>query len=204
MKFNFDFGSCENDNVRVSPYGIAIKNADGTWVSYDAKSGNLVDVDIFNFDGGKYLFKMPVAVKDVKVGDTVIHNRVPVYVVSVEGGEVTVIDPRAGDKKTILPLTNMFGFNFVTKVVSLLDGAFGTATADQPFGNMLPFFLMSNSKGGNIDPLMMAMMLNGGAVGNFQNPMMLALLCSDQANMKDVLPLMMLGGQFNTPANPGK
>lgn len=33
MKFNFDFGSCEHDNVRVSPYGIAIKNTDNTWVS---------------------------------------------------------------------------------------------------------------------------------------------------------------------------
>ena len=197
MKFNFDFGSCENDNVRISPYGIAIKNADGTWVSYDTKSGNLVDVDIFNFDGGKYLFKMPVAVKDIKVGDIVIHNRVPVYVVSVDKGDITVIDPRAGDKRTILPLTNMFGFNFITKVVSLLDGAFGTANADQPFGNMLPFFLVSNSKGSDIDPLVMAMMFGGNAAGALQNPMMLALLCADQTNMKEVLPLMMLGGQFN-------
>jgi hypothetical protein len=205
MKFNFDFGSCENDNVRMSPYGIAIKNTDSTWVSYDAKSGNIIDVDIFNFDGGKYLFKMPVAVKDVKVGDTIIHQRTPVYVVEVKGTDITVIDPRAGDKKIILPTTNMFGFNFITKVVSLLDGAFGTPTNDNPFGSMLPFFLMSNSdkKGNDIDPLMMAMLLNGGnAAGGFQNPMMLALMCADQTNMRDVLPLMMLAGQGNTLAAP--
>lgn len=205
MKFNFDFGSCENDNVRMSPYGIAIKNTDSTWVSYDAKSGNIIDVDIFNFDGGKYLFKMPVAVKDVKVGDTIIHQRTPVYVVEVKGTDITVIDPRAGDKKIILPTTNMFGFNFITKVVSLLDGALGTPTNDNPFGNMLPFFLMSNSdkKGNDIDPLMMAMLLNGGnAAGGFQNPMMLALMCADQTNMRDVLPLMMLAGQGNTLAAP--
>jgi hypothetical protein len=205
MKFNFDFGSCENDNVRMSPYGIAIKNTDSTWVSYDAKSGNIIDVDIFNFDGGKYLFKMPVAVKDVKVGDTIIHQKTPVYVVEVKGADITVIDPRAGDKKIILPTTNMFGFNFITKVVSLLDGAFGTPTNDNPFGSMLPFFLMSNSdkKGNDIDPLMMAMLLNGGnAAGGFQNPMMLALMCADQTNMRDVLPLMMLAGQGNTFAAP--
>lgn len=205
MKFNFDFGSCENDNVRMSPYGIAIKNTDSTWVSYDAKSGNIIDVDIFNFDGGKYLFKMPVAVKDVKVGDTIIHQRTPVYVVEVKGTDITVIDPRAGDKKIILPTTNMFGFNFITKVVSLLDGALGTPTNDNPFGSMLPFFLMSNSdkKGNDIDPLMMAMLLNGGnAAGGFQNPMMLALMCADQTNMRDVLPLMMLAGQGNTLATP--
>jgi hypothetical protein len=99
----------------------------------------------------------------------------------------------------------MFGFNFITKVVSLLDGAFGTPTNDNPFGSMLPFFLMSNSdkKGNDIDPLMMAMLLNGGnAAGGFQNPMMLALMCADQTNMRDVLPLMMLAGQGNTLAAP--
>jgi hypothetical protein len=206
MKFNFDFGSCENDNVRMSPYGIAIKNTDSTWVSYDAKSGNIIDVDIFNFDGGKYLFKMPVAVKDVKVGDTIIHQKTPVYVVEVKGTDITVIDPRAGDKKIILPVISPFGFSFITKVVSLLDGAFGTAPSnDNPFGSMLPFFLMSNSdkKGNDIDPLMMAMLLNrGNAAGGFQNPMMLALMCADQTNMRDVLPLMMLAGQGNTLAAP--
>lgn len=206
MKFNFDFGSCENDNVRMSPYGIAIKNTDSTWVSYDAKSGNIIDVDIFNFDGGKYLFKMPVAVKDVKVGDTIIHQRTPVYVVEVKGTDITVIDPRAGDKKIILPVISPFGFSFITKVVSLLDGAFGIAPSnDNPFGSMLPFFLMSNSdkKGNDIDPLMMAMLLNGGnAAGGFQNPMMLALMCADQTNMRDVLPLMMLAGQGNTLTAP--
>ena len=204
MKFNFDFGSCEKDNVKVSPYGIAVQNATGTWVSYDTKSGNIVDVDIFNFNGGKYLFKMPVALKDVKPGDTVIHNRTPVFVVAVDGGDITVVDPRAGDKKTILPTTNMFNFNFVTKVVCLFDGAFNTPTTDNPFGNMLPFFLMSNSdKNNDIDPLMMAMLLNGSmAVGGLQNPMMLALLCGDQTNMREVLPLMMLAGQNSAPFTP--
>jgi hypothetical protein len=73
---NFDFGSCENDNVKMSMYGIAVKNANGTWVSYDAKNGNIIDVDILNFNA-KYLYKMPVAIKDIKAGDVVIHNRVP-------------------------------------------------------------------------------------------------------------------------------
>lgn len=198
MKFNFDFGSCENDNVRMSPYGIAIKNTENSWVSYDSKSGNIIDVDIFNFDGGKYLFKLPVAVKDIKVGDTIIHQRVPVYVIEVKGNDVTVVDPRAGDKKTILPVNSPFGFSFITKVVSLLDGAFGaTPSNDNPFGNMLPFFLLSNSDGKNkdIDPLMMAMLLGNNAAGGFQNPMMLALLCGNQTNMRDVLPLMMLANQ---------
>jgi hypothetical protein len=100
----------------------------------------------------------------------------------------------------------MFGFNFVTKVVSLLDGAFNTATPDSPFGNMLPFFLMSNSdsKKNSVDPLMMAMLLNGNAASGLNNPMLLALMCGDQADMRDVLPLMMLAGQGNPLTPAGK
>lgn len=202
MKFNFDFGTCENDNVRVSPYGIAIRNATGTWVSYDSKSGNIIDVDIFNFNGGKYLFKMPVAVKDVKVGDIVIHNHVACFVKGITDGTVIAIDPYASEEKSILFTKTPFGFDFVTKVVCLFDNMFSGASNDNPFGNMLPFFLMSNSdkKGSDMDPLMMAMLLNGGnAAGGFQNPMMLALMCADQTNMRDVLPLMLLAGQGNNP-----
>lgn len=98
---NFDFGSCENDNVKVSMYGIAVKNANGTWVSYDAKSGNVIDVDILNFDA-KYLYKMPVAIKDVKPGDVVIHNRKPMFVVNIDGSKLDVIDPAAGEEKIVL------------------------------------------------------------------------------------------------------
>lgn len=205
MKFNFDFGTCENDNVRVSPYGIAIKNATGTWVSYDAKTGNIIDVDIFNFNGGKYLFKMPVAIKDVKVGDIVIHNRVACFVKGITDGTVIAIDPYAGEEKAILFTKTPFGFDFITKVVCLFDNLFSGASNDNPFGNMLPFFLMSNSDNknskDNIDPLMMAMLLGGGNCGGaLQNPMMLALMCADQTNMRDVLPLMMLAGQNGTSA----
>lgn len=206
MKFNFDFGTCENDNVRVSPYGIAIKNAAGTWVSYDAKTGNIIDVDIFNFNGGKYLFKMPVAVKDVKAGDIVIHNRVACFVKGVTDGTVIAIDPYAGEEKSILFTKTPFGFDFVTKVVCLFDNLFTGASNDNPFGNMLPFFLMSNSDSksgkGNMDPLMMAMLLGGNSCGGLQNPIMLALMCADQTNMNDVLPLMMLANQNNSFLTP--
>lgn len=63
--FNFDFGPCTTDNIRMSMYGLAVKNANGTWVSYNPESKEIIDVDIFNFDGGKFLYKMPVAIKDI-------------------------------------------------------------------------------------------------------------------------------------------
>lgn len=183
---NFDFGSCENDKVKMSMYGIAVQNANGTWVSYDAKSENVVDVDILNFDA-KYLYKMPVAIKDVKVGDVVIHNRKPMFVTVVEGGKLGAIDPAAGEEKVILLTKSMFGFDFVTKVVNLFGDLSATASADAPFGNMLPLMLLADSnKSDDMLPLMFAM---SGGKFDMSNPMMLYFLMKDNKN-KDILPFM--------------
>lgn len=204
MKFgNFDFGPCANDNVRMSMYGIAIKNAAGTYVSYDATNGEIVDVDVFNFDGGKYMFKIPVAIKDVKVGDVVIHNRTPMFVIGFaeNTGDLIAVDIRAGEKKTIMPVRNMFHFDFVTKIVSLFNmNGMTQPSADMPFGNMLPLMLMNddNKDMDMKDILMMSMLANGGTMNNM-NPMMLYFLASNEdgdTSMKDMLlPMMLLGNQ---------
>ena len=204
MKFgNFDFGPCANDNVRMSMYGIAIKNAAGTYVSYDAASGEIIDVDVFNFDGGKYMFKLPVAIKDVKVGDVIIHNRTPMFVVGFaeNTGDLIAVDIRAGEKKTIMPMRNMFHFDFVTKIVSLFDmNGITQPSSDMPFGNMLPLMMMSddNKDMDMKDILMMSMLANGGNMSNM-NPMLLYFLAFDEADgtsMKDkLLPMMLLSNQ---------
>ena len=204
MKFgNFDFGPCTNDNVRMSMYGIAIKNAAGTYVSYDAANGEIIDVDVFNFDGGKYMFKLPVAIKDVKVGDVIIHNRTPMFVVGFaeNTGDLIAVDIRAGEKKTIMPMRNMFHFDFVTKIVSLFDmNGVTQPSSDMPFGNMLPLMMMSddNKDMDMKDILMMSMLANGGNISNM-NPMLLYFLASDEADgtsMKDkLLPMMLLSNQ---------
>ena len=193
--FNFDFGPCTNDQVRMSMYGLAIKNASGEWVSYN--DGQVVNVDVLNFDGAKYMFKMPVAVKDIAVGDIVIHNRVPMFVESVENG-IHVVDIRAGEKKEILPTTNMFGFNFVTKIVSLFNAFQSSPTPDQPFGNMLPFLMLNGEDGKTMDSdtmLMFMMMQNqSGSANVFANPMMLYFLMKDKGG-NDILPWMLMMNQ---------
>ena len=193
--FNFDFGPCTNDQVRMSMYGLAIKNANSEWVSYN--DGQVVNVDVLNFDGAKYMFKMPVAVKDIAVGDIVIHNRVPMFVESVENG-IHVVDIRAGEKKEILPTTNMFGFNFVTKIVSMFNAFQSSPTPDQPFGNMLPFLMLNGEDGKSMDSdtmLMFMMMQNqNGSTNIFANPMMLYFLMKDKGG-NDILPWMLMMNQ---------
>lgn len=197
--FNFDFGPCTDNNVRMSMYGLAVKNAAGTWVSYNSNSKEIIDVDIFNFDGAKFFYKIPVAIKDIAVGDIVIHNRKPMIVLAVLEDALNVVDPQAGERKEIMLTKSPFGFNFATKVVSLFNftGGDTTATADAPFGNMLPFLFMS-SDSTDFDPMLMFMMMQqtGAASTNaFGNPMMMYFLMKDDKKSDELLPLMLLMNQ---------
>lgn len=193
--FNFDFGPCTTDNIRMSMYGLAVKNANGTWVSYNPESKEIIDVDIFNFDGGKFLYKMPVAIKDVKVGDIVIHARKAMFVIDVSETGMTAIDPQAGEEKKILLTRSPFGFNYVTKVVSLFNMTSDAPTPDAPFGNMLPFLMLSENSGEfDMNTMLMLSMMSGQSGMDFsKNPMMMYFLMKDSKNADDLLPLMFMG-----------
>ena len=193
--FNFNFGPCTGDYIKMSVYGLAIQNANGEWVSYDTKSGQIMNVDLLNFDGRKFMFKMPVAIKDIAKGDIVIHNKVPMFVLDIKDGGVIAVDVRAGEEKKILPTNSPFGFNFVTKVVSMFNAFNGAPTPDAPFGNFLPFMMMG--EGNDIDPFVMCMMLqNMGTVPGgslFSNPMMMYFLMKDGDAQKDlIMPMFMM------------
>lgn len=189
--FNFDFGPVAS-HIRMSPYGLAMKNADGKYVSYDKATGSVMDVEIFNFDAQKFLYKMPVAVNQVAVGDIVVHMRKPMFVRAVKDGVVSVIDIYNAEAKDILPVKSPFGFNFITKVVSLIDMT--GADANSPFGNMLPLLMLGEGQNfKDILPLMLFANGNNG-LGNFaQNPLVMYALMKDGDSIGDVLPFLMLG-----------
>lgn len=197
--FNFDFGPCTTDNIRMSMYGLAVKNANGTWVSYNPESKEIIDVDIFNFDGGKFLYKMPVAIKDIAPGMVIVHNRKAMFVIEVGDSGITVVDPQAGEEKKILPTKNCFNFNFYTRVVSLFDSFMkspeNTPSAENPFGNMLPFFMMNENSGEfDMNTMLMLSMMGGQSGMDFsKNPMMMYFLMKDSKNADDLLPLMFMG-----------
>lgn len=84
---------------------------------------------------------------------------------STEGG-IHVVDVAVGEKKVILPTKSMFGFDFVTKIVTLFDFSGTNASPDQPFGNLLPFMLLGSSDKGDMKDILPMMMLMGGMNGD--------------------------------------
>lgn len=191
--FNFDFGPLSNNvNIRMSVYGLAVMNASGSFVSYDTNSMSLVNVDIFNFDGAKFLYKMPVAIKDIKVGDVIIHARKPMFVTGLvpDNKNLTVIDPVDGEVKTILLSRSPFGFDYATKIVNFFgDMNFGNATSDNPFGNLWMFMMMDeNAKADNMLPFLLMSQNNN----NNMNPMLLYALMSNNSTSESWLPFAMM------------
>ena len=203
--FNFDFGPVNGDKVRMSIYGIAVKNNAGTYVSFNPQSQEIIDVDILNFDGEQFLYKMPVAINAIRTGDVVIHGRKPMFVEVVNATDITVVDVFEGERKNIMPTKSPFGFNFMTKVVSIMDMMNGgsTPSAENPFGNILPF-LMLNQKGENdFNPMMLMLMMNQQGVANNMN-MMLPLLMTQKDGQVDanmMFMMMAMNGGMGTMMN---
>lgn len=195
--FNFDFGPIKGDSVRMSMYGLAVKNRDGNYVAWDKVNENIMNVDILNFNGDGLMYKIPVAIKDIKDGDIVIHNKVPMFVLEVFDKSLDVIDIYSGERKSIILSKSPFGFNFATKVISLIDfGAMSgdTPSKDNPFGNMWPLLMLGDS--GSIDPMMLALMC--ASKGDCANPMMMYALLASKGNNDNLLSLMLMmnGGKF--------
>ena len=203
--FNFDFGPVNPAVVRMSIYGLAVKNKAGTFVSYDAAHEDIMDVDVFNFDGAKFLYKMPVAIKDVAIGDVIVHMNTPMFVTgkAESGKAVYAVDPVAGERKEIMLTKSPFGFNFVTKVINFLgDTLCGGASAENPFGNLGLMMLLSEGDSGIKDMLPMMLMANGGGM-DMSNPLMMYALLSDDTKMNGMLPFlfMMNASKFAAPAH---
>lgn len=197
MKFNFDFGPVDS-SVRMSLYGMAIKNASGTYVAYDSNSKQIMDVEIVNFDGAdKFVYKMPAALKDIAVGDVIIHSRKPMFVQELhKDNRLKVLDVYDGEEKVIVPAVSPFGFNFVTKVVNFLGNLNTGADASNPFGNLGLMLALSNEGGNDMLPLML---LSGGGKMDMSNPLMLYALIGKGGNMNDMLPWMLMCGSSIQP-----
>ena len=194
---NFEFGPVKNDTVRLSPYGLAVKNLDGSWVSYDGASDSIIDVDVFNFEGKNLIYKIPVAPHTIHAGDMIVHQGKGMYVVAdvCEGDTcVSVIDPRAGESKEILFTKSPFGFTFIVKLVSLLDMSGIEANPDNPFGNLLPLVMMGDKDCDAATMMAMMMMMNSESCNfDMSNPMMMYALMS--GDNKDMLPMVLMANR---------
>lgn len=172
----FDFGPMIDGSVMYSPYGLAFRNSNNQYLTYNPTTKKTTDVTGLTIDLEGLIYKIPVGLGSVKPGDTIIHNGKPICVESVDGNSITCIDIENSEIKVVIPPTNVFGFNYVTKITPLFNFGSASPSADNPFGNIMPYLLLSTlnengaankSKNGfDMQTLLLMSMMNS-ADGNF-------------------------------------
>ena len=170
---NIEFGKVTSTMIAPSIMGLAFKTPNGRYIVYNSKDNSSTDVSEMILDMD-CLFTIPVAIKDIKVGDVINHMGNYVIVKDFyEDGTIAAIHPMSSTEITVVPVKNVFGFNYVSKIVNIFEGV--TPTEENPFGNMesmLPLMMMMNKDGDNKDMMMMLALTSGGKAIT-DNPMLL-------------------------------
>ena len=172
----FDFGPMIDGNVMYSPYGLAFRNSNNQYLTYNPTTKKTTDVTGLTIDLEGLIYKIPVGLNSVKPGDIIIHNGKPICVEGVEDHSVICVDIENSEFKTVIPPTNIFGFNYVTKITPLFNLGSANPSEDNPFGNIMPYLLFSTLSGScgansenkfDMQTLLLMSLLNGNADGNF-------------------------------------
>lgn len=154
--------------------GLAVRRADGDYVSYDANSGKIVNSMKFvinNDTVNKFIFLMPMA--QLQVGDIIKNNKTYYYVREIYDGGVKVISLNSGAHSNMVEETNiMFGTTLYSKVVSLFNMVGCQQTTGGMFGQVNPMMLMlmmdksEDGEGGDmsdmLETMLMMQMFSGG------------------------------------------
>ena len=190
---NIDFGKVPHTaELKPSIYGVAVLGFDNRYRAYDKVNDKVMDVTGMTFDTDM-LFKIPVAVSQVRVGDVIINASNYVTVTNVHpDGTFTVVDPKASEQKIAIPAKNMFGFDFVTKIMYPFENMVQPSD-DNPFG-LNPMTMMMLSDGADMDmsTILALSMMNGNSGMMDQNMLIpLMLMSNSKGSSKDSLILAM-------------
>ena len=174
--FNGIMGKIKPGCCRLSMNGkIAIKTSDGTYKTYNEKTGNLTNCANFVLDIGDDLFFL-IPTRNLKPGDIVLINGKPMYILEVKAkNRVEAMSYEDSTIQTVIPERHaIMGRKFYGKIVSIFGKGFNGKGGF--FKNMLKLKMMGamlgkstdgdGMFGGNALPMMM-LMGNGGMDGLF-------------------------------------
>lgn len=190
---NIDFGKVPHTaELKPSIYGVAVLGFDNRYRAYDKVNDKVMDVTGMTFDTDM-LFKIPVAVSQVRVGDVIINASNYVTVTNVHpDGTFTVVDPKASEQKIAIPAKNMFGFDFVTKIMYPFENMVQPSD-DNPFGlNPMTMMMLSDGADMDVSTILALSMMNGNSGMMDQNMLIpLMLMGNSKGGSKDSLILAM-------------
>lgn len=194
--FGDSIGRYTSGTIKYSPSGLAFLTDSNSYVVYNVDT--LVATDVANLVMDIPVYGIPVALKDLKKGDTIVYNEVYYLVKAITDTHISAINVRKGTIENLIPKTSIFGFSFYVKLITLMENF--KPDPSNPFGSMLPFLMLENS--GNDDSMrdiMMMSMMSGGTANSSMFPLMM-MMNKDGGDKNDLLMMMMLMG--NNPFAP--
>lgn len=201
---DFNFGVFKSPNVAMSFKGMAVKNIEGKFCVYE--DGQITDVSAFILQGmEQMIWSMPVSISKIKTGDTILHTGKVMTIIEVQDNTLQAIDISTSELKIILPIKSPFGFNFCTKITSMMDGIAnkGNASSDNPFGDpMMMMMMMSNGNGGNDMNSLMPLMMMKGMTDREEKDKDGNPIKSDGKEMIKMMMMTSMFGQGNQQSNP--
>ena len=192
---NLGFGKYKGARFKLSMNGIAVHQpSTGKYAVYNKDNNEFVDATNLLFDIKDALFLLPAV--EVNVGDTVIHEQKPYFIVDTEN-EIKAVSYEDCTQTVLIPKTTMFGIKYFTKVFSMFGDNFA-ATGDL-FSNPMMLMALIEGKSSDLTQLMLFSSMSKGDLGS--NPMALAMMLKgDKGN--DSLSTIALMSMFNNGTNP--
>lgn len=193
--FNGSFGKLQSNRFKLSMNGIAVyQPTSGKYIVYNKSNNEFVDVNDLLLDIKDALFLLPTV--DVAVGDTILHEDKPYYVIDTTNG-IKAVSYEECTETTLIPKSTMFGIKYFTKVFSMFGDNFA-ATKDL-FSNPMMLMALMEGKGSDLSQLMLFNSLSKGDLGS--NPMALAMLLKGDKSESGLSTLAMMS-MFNNGTNP--
>ncbi len=207
-KYNFGKVSFPEGNAPIaySLRGLAFRDSAGEYVVYENGTGTNVSNMIIDVP----IYILPTSLATLKTNDIIVHPGAGrdafVIVEEVKPNGIVVIEPRGKERRELIPEKSIFGFDFVAKVITPFEMMNINASTENPFGNILPFLFMDDSKQTNdsmLNTMLMYQFMGNNA--NFaSNPFILYALMGKEGNT-DLLPFLMMSNVNNlssiTPEN---
>jgi len=210
-----EFGPITDDSVTLTLSGqIAVKINENEYMRYNTETKTMENqMDLVIKEASELIYIMPV--NSVEIGD-IIKNKESYYqILEIEpSGNLKTVKIKDGSKKTMIKETNILGFSFYYKVISLFSG---DGMNNKTSNGIDPMMLMmlsdkeeDNENDNNLLPLMLMSNINNQSDNkNAMNPMMLMMMLKNKGknsngfNMKDFMMMqMMSGGINNQQLNP--
>ena len=166
-------GKIERGACRLSMNGrIAVRTSDGSYKTYNEKTGNLTNCSNFVLDLCDDMF-MVIPTRTLNPGDIVLINGKPMYILELKAkNRVEAMSYEDSTIQTVIPERHaIMGRKFYGKIVSLMGKGFGCGKGSF-FKNMLKLKMMTAMMGGSKssdgmlggNALPMMMLMGGGSM----------------------------------------